>query len=112
VTRDPLAPIPTTARLSAAAMLCALSLGLDWSVTTVSAAPVRLFVVAPALGLLVAALRPRTRATQRLARVATVALTVALAYALGHSNRQVVLLLAVAVVLAARPAWRSRVPGR
>jgi hypothetical protein len=145
VTRDPFASTPTTARLWAAAVLCALSMGMAWSsavgyssldalgpcaydqycvpifrggyvspgsVTTVSAAPVRLFVVAAVLGLVVAAARARTQTTQRLARVATVALTVALALALGHGSGPVALLLALALVLAAPPAWRTRVPAR
>lgn len=111
MTRDPFAAVPTTTRLWAAAVLCALSLGLTWSYgAPVKDAPVRLFVVAAAAGLLVAALRARTPATQRLARAATAALTVALALVLGHGSRAGVLVLALALLLAAPPAWRRPIP--
>lgn len=113
MTRDPFAAVPTTRRLWAAAVLCALSLGMAWSYSVAAKeAAIRLFVVAAVLGLLVAAWRPRTPATRRLARIATVALAIALALALGHSSRQVMFPLAVALVLAAPPAWGSRAPVR
>jgi hypothetical protein len=105
VTRDPFAAVPTTRRLWAAAVLCALSLGMAWSYSVAAKeAAIRLFVVA--------ACRPRTPATRQLARIATVALAIALALALGHSSRQVMFPLAVALVLAAPPAWGSRAPVR
>jgi len=112
VSADPSRILSTTLRLSAASLLCVLALGMAWSYSAGSAvlvrqAPVRLFVVAAALGLAATALRSRTPATQRLARTATAALGVAIALALGHGQGPVVLLLAVALILAAPPAWRG-----
>jgi hypothetical protein len=108
VTRQQFTSIPTTARLWAAAALCVLSLGMPRSYPALAKdAPLRLLVVGAVLGLGVAALRARTPATQRLARVVTVALTVALTLALGHGDGTLVLVVALALVLAAPPAWRG-----
>jgi hypothetical protein len=110
VTRDPFVMVPTTARLWAAAVLAALSLGLAWSSAAPGRdAPVRVFVVAAVGSLLVAALRARTPATQRLARLATGALTLALVLSLGHRTAPIALVLAMALILAAPPAWRRPV---
>lgn len=78
------------------------------SLTLVSQAPVRVFVVIAVLGLLLAAVRPRTPATQRLARAATAAVAIALAVSTRQSA--VVVPLALALTLAAAPAWRRPVP--
>jgi hypothetical protein len=106
VTKDPFAPLPITVRLGAAAALCALTLGSP----TVRAAPVRVFVVAAVLGLVVASLCPRTPGTRRLARAASAAIAVGLVLAMGARHSQVVLLLAFALALAGPPAWRSLCP--
>jgi hypothetical protein len=107
--RDAFATVPTVQLWAAA--LCGVSLGMSWNYPVlVRDVPIRLFIVGAGVGLLIAALRPRTPGTRRLVRTATVALTVALALALGHGSGPVVLVLAFALVLAGPPAWRSPSP--
>lgn len=97
----------TRARLLAAAALCVLPLGFDWSGSVrsgyqslVSQAPIRVFLVAAALGFLLCATRVRTPAMRRVARLAWVSTAAAALLAAGHGSPQILLCPVVALALA------------
>lgn len=136
--RDPLRRLPIAARFGLAALLCLLPLGQVWSsyiiggmevpgycnddglcvpgvyipgsssVTSVAQAPIRLFLVAAAAGLLVCAVRVRTVATLRIASVAVAAATAAALLAAGHRSTSVLLPVLAALLLAAPPVLAGR----
>jgi hypothetical protein len=109
VTRDPLDRLPTALRLGAAAGLCLAPMGMIWTDTPrthVSEAPVRVFLVGAFLALALVVTRPRTFASRRIARAATVCLGVAALLAAGHRSPPSLICALAALALSAPPVWR------
>lgn len=107
----------TRTRLWAAAALCVLPLGFVWSgrVTSgyVAQVPIRVFLVAAAVGFLVCATRTRTALTRRIARVACLAAAAAAVLAAANGSARILLCLlaalAMVVPLVAAPRLRPGV---
>lgn len=80
---------------------------LPGDVMTAAQAPIRVFLVGAFVALAVAAARPRTQRTRRIARVGTACLLVAALLAAGHGASRPLLCVLAALFLAVPPVWRG-----
>ena len=81
-------------------------------VTDVSQSPIRAFVVFAAAAFVIAAVRRRTAATRRVARLGTLALGFAVFLAMANGSPRIALIVALAVILVAPLVWPLPRAGR